>query len=212
MEKVTKGLTNWLSSEGMTQKDVAEKLGVSEQFVNALFNGRREFGKKTANDWQKLFGLSASWLRTGEGKMLADDEAVDNTDAIPEYDIDFSCGNAVMYADGSAPIVGSVRMPEYAGASAIVRATGSSMHPLISSGDKVIIKEIHNWAENIIYGQIYGIETEGGVRTIKRIRRAKEHGTIILEPINKAEFDDTPIRADTITKMWLVMGCIKQFV
>ena len=66
MEKVTKGLTNWLSSEGMTQKDVAEKLGVSEQFVNALFNGRREFGKKTANDWQKLFGLSASWLRTGE--------------------------------------------------------------------------------------------------------------------------------------------------
>lgn len=45
MEKVTKGLTNWLSSEGMTQKDVAEKLGVSEQFVNALFNGRREFGK-----------------------------------------------------------------------------------------------------------------------------------------------------------------------
>ena len=79
MEKVTKGLTNWLSSEGMTQKDVAEKLGVSEQFVNALFNGRREFGKKTANDWQKLFWLSASWLRTGEGKMLADDEAVDNT-------------------------------------------------------------------------------------------------------------------------------------
>ena len=71
MEKVTKGLTNWLSSEGMTQKDVAEKLGVSEQFVNALFNGRREFGKKTANDWQKLFGLSASWLRTGEGKRLA---------------------------------------------------------------------------------------------------------------------------------------------
>ena len=90
MEKVTKGLTNWLSSEGMTQKDVAEKLGVSEQFVNALFNGRREFGKKTANDWQKLFGLSASWLRTGEGKMLADDEAVANTYAIPEYDIDFS--------------------------------------------------------------------------------------------------------------------------
>ena len=66
MEKVTKGLTNWLSSEGMTQKDVAEKLGVSEQFVNALFNGRRKFGKKTANDWQKLFGLSASWLRTGD--------------------------------------------------------------------------------------------------------------------------------------------------
>ena len=66
MEKVTKGLTNWLSSEGMTQKDVAEKLGVSEQFVNALFNGRMEFGKKTANDWQKLFGLSASWLRTGD--------------------------------------------------------------------------------------------------------------------------------------------------
>ena len=132
--------------------------------------------------------------------MRADDETVANTDAIPEYDIDFSCGNAVMYADGSAPIVGSVRMPEYAGASAIVRATGSSMHPLISSGDKVIIKEIHNWAENIIYGQIYGIETEGGVRTIKRIRRAKEQGTIILEPINRRKIDEANRRVIDLLK------------
>ena len=211
MEESVKSRTiEFVKAKGIKMKVFEERCGLSSGYVTSM---RKGFGPDKLTGVLKAFPeLNRNWLLYGEGKMLADDEAVANTDAIPEYDIDFSCGIAVMYADGSAPIVGSVRMPEYAGASAIVRATGSSMHPLISSGDKVIIKEIHNWAENIIYGQIYGIETEGGVRTIKRIRRAKEQGTIILEPINKAEFDDTPIRADTITKMWLVMGCIKQFV
>ena len=75
MEKVTKGLTNWLNSEGMTQKDVAEKLGVSEQFVNALFNGRREFGKKTANDWlHPLAAQKASSLAFASSLTLTDFE------------------------------------------------------------------------------------------------------------------------------------------
>ena len=214
MEKVTMidRIKNIMHDKNISQVELAKLCKTTQSSLSPALSGKRKIGEKFGRNIASALGVSYNWLLYGEGKMLADDEAVANTDAIPEYDIDFSCGNAVMYADGSAPIVGSVRMPEYAGASAIVRATGSSMHPLISSGDKVIVKEIHNWAENIIYGQIYGIETEGGVRTIKRIRRAKEQGTIILEPINKAEFDDTPIRADTITKMWLVMGCIKQFV
>ena len=69
MEKVTKGLTNWLSSEGITQKDVAEKLGVSEQFVNALFNGRREFGKKTGQPILDAVGLT--FEQFGRMAMLA---------------------------------------------------------------------------------------------------------------------------------------------
>lgn len=62
-------LSNYLNDKGLTQKSIAEILGVTEQYVNALLNGRSKFGKKQADIWAKHFGLSASWLLTGEGEM-----------------------------------------------------------------------------------------------------------------------------------------------
>ena len=63
-------LSNFFAIKGLTQKNIADTLGVSEPCVNALICGRREFGKRTAWEWQKQFGLSAAWLMTGEGDML----------------------------------------------------------------------------------------------------------------------------------------------
>ena len=205
MEHIANELRSYFSERGITQQSIANELHVSKAYINALFTGRTSIGKSTARKLSELYGISESWLLTGEGAISKYDG-----NGIPEYDVDFSCGNAVMYTDSTA-IVGTLSMSEYANATAIVRATGNSMHPLISSGDKVIIKEVENWAENIIYGQIYGIETDGDIRTIKRVRRSSEEGIIILEPINKEEYDSTPIKAAHITRMWLVLGCIKQF-
>ena len=205
MEHIANELRSYFSERGITQQSIANELHVSKAYINALFTGRTSIGKSTARKLSELYGISESWLLTGEGSIAKYDG-----NGIPEYDVDFSCGNAVMYTDSTA-IVGTLSMSEYANATAIVRATGNSMHPLISSGDKVIIKEVENWAENIIYGQIYGIETDGDIRTIKRVRRSSEEGIIILEPINKEEHDATPIKASHITRMWLVLGCIKQF-
>lgn len=63
-------LSKFFADRGLTQKRIADKLGVSEPCVNALICGRREFGKRTAWEWQKQFGLSAAWLMTGEGEMV----------------------------------------------------------------------------------------------------------------------------------------------
>ena len=63
-------LSNYLKDRGYTQKSIAEALGVSEQYVNALINGRSKFGKKQAEVWANKFGLSASWLLTGAGEMV----------------------------------------------------------------------------------------------------------------------------------------------
>ena len=205
MEHIANELRSYFSERGITQQSIANELHVSKAYINALFTGRTSIGKSTARKLSELYGISESWLLTGEGAIAKYDG-----NGIPEYDVDFSCGNAVMYTDSTA-IVGTLSMSEYANATAIVRATGNSMHPLISSGDKVIIKEVENWVENIIFGQIYGIETDGDIRTIKRVRRSSEEGIIILEPINKEEYDATPIKASHITRMWLVLGCIKQF-
>ena len=64
-------MRNYFDSQGITQKDIAERLQVSPAYVNKLFLGRKDFGKKTAEKFRDLFGLSQSWLLTGEGPMLA---------------------------------------------------------------------------------------------------------------------------------------------
>ena len=193
----------FVKSKGITMKKFEQACGLSSGYVTSM---RKGFWQEKLESVLNAFPeLNRDWLLYGDGMMT---NSIHN--GIPEYDVDFSCGNAVMYTDSTA-IVGTLSMSEYANATAIVRATGNSMHPLISSGDKVIIKEVENWAENIIFGQIYGIETDGDIRTIKRVRRSSEEGIIILEPINKEEYDSTPIKASHITRMWLVLGCIKQF-
>lgn len=64
-------MRNYFDNQGITQKTIAEKLQVSPAYVNKLFLGKKEFGKKTAERFRDLFGLSQSWLLTGEGPMLA---------------------------------------------------------------------------------------------------------------------------------------------
>lgn len=64
-------IRQYFENQGITQKTIAEQLQVSPAYVNKLFLGKKEFGKKTAEKFKDLFGLSQSWLLTGEGPMLA---------------------------------------------------------------------------------------------------------------------------------------------
>jgi len=72
MKNVGFELKKYFDDQGVTQADIANRLGVSKAYVNALFNGRNSFGKKQAEKMGNLFGLSSSWLLTGKGRMLAD--------------------------------------------------------------------------------------------------------------------------------------------
>lgn len=62
-------LRKFLSDTGHTQSSIASQLGVSQPYVNALLTGRKAFGKSQAKKWGDLYGLSPSWLLTGEGTM-----------------------------------------------------------------------------------------------------------------------------------------------
>ena len=118
MEHIANELRSYFSERGITQQSIANELHVSKAYINALFTGRTSIGKSTARKLSELYGISESWLLTGEGAIAKYDG-----NGIPEYDVDFSCGNAVMYTDSTA-IVGTLSMSEYANATAIVRATG----------------------------------------------------------------------------------------
>ena len=87
-------------------------------------------------------------------------------------------------------------------------ARGNSMHPTISNGDKIAIKEVSDPKSCLISGEIYAIVTTNELRTIKRVRDNGE--TITLIPDNK-EFPEQTISKDIILKVYRVLGSVKTF-
>lgn len=69
MEKIGEKLRAYFEEKGITQEELAAQLGVSQPYVNALLNDKKSFGKKQAQKWNELFGLSVNWLLTGLGDM-----------------------------------------------------------------------------------------------------------------------------------------------
>lgn len=71
-KEVGQKLRVYFEEKGMTQQQVAEKLGIKQQNVGVHYSGIRPFGKNAALKWQRTFGFNAQWLMTGEGKMMLD--------------------------------------------------------------------------------------------------------------------------------------------
>ena len=72
------GLKEYLESKGYTQPRMAEILGVSVPYVNAVLLGKKSLGKKNAKKWANLFGLSENYLLTGIGSPSDEVPVVDN--------------------------------------------------------------------------------------------------------------------------------------
>lgn len=71
-------LRSYFKERGISQKEIADAMGVSPAYINAIFTGKRNLGKNNAEKLQEKFGLSASWLLTGEGSMLIGDISGDS--------------------------------------------------------------------------------------------------------------------------------------
>lgn len=77
-------LTAFFKENGITQEDIAAQIGVSQSYVSALLTGKKAFGKKQAQRFCDIWGLSPSWLLTGHGPMLMN--PAPDKKKIPLYD------------------------------------------------------------------------------------------------------------------------------
>ena len=81
------------------------------------------------------------------------------------------------------------------------------MHPTISSGDIVALKSVDD-ISYLINGEIYGIITSNGLRTIKRVRDNGDTVTLIADNKDVADQD---IPKSVITHVYHVKGTFKMF-
>lgn len=80
-----KYLEEWLEDQGMTQAEVAARLGCSRKFVNEIVNGHASITPTTANMLERVTGIkSESWLRI-EATYRADLSRLAEQEALAAY-------------------------------------------------------------------------------------------------------------------------------
>ncbi|WP_372643466.1 helix-turn-helix transcriptional regulator [Ancylomarina sp.] len=165
--------------------------------------------------------INPIWLITGEGKMLLNEEEKGSNNispsvspesevGVPYYDVDFSGGfNAIFNNQTLLPDHNIVFAP-FKDAQLWCNVTGNSMAEKINHGDIIAIKELTDWEENILFGEIYAVVTNH-LRTIKIIRKSNNENNYRLVPINTNEFDENEVKKTSILKVFTVLGAIKKF-
>lgn len=164
-------LADYFREQGITQDAIAQRLGVSQQYVSGLLSGKKSFGKKQAQRFSEIWGIQPSWLLTGEGEMLR------NTDETPGAVILEQPGELLLVpllplsAQGGKlnDFVSSVHDYEceriispVKGAQLAISVSGDSMAPEYPAGSQVLVKRIDE-RKFIEWGRAYVIDTANGV-------------------------------------------------
>ena len=193
-----------------------QSVGMSNgAFANALKKGTTIYADRIANILKTYTDLSPKWVLTGEGHMLTEDFAQDKvnisaTEGIPYYEVDFLGGFAEMYNDQHTEPDGYISEDVVKGADCLCKLTGHSMEPTIKDGDLIALKANKDWSKNMISGQIYAIITTNGLRTVKRIGKAKNESILKLEPDNN-EYKPLEIEKNNVTHVFKVVGLVHKF-
>lgn len=66
-------LKRYFSNNGISQVEIAEKLGLSAASVSNMLNGRDKIGNKRAAQLNRAYGFNIQYLITGEGSLLLPD-------------------------------------------------------------------------------------------------------------------------------------------
>lgn len=78
-------LKQYFRNQGLTQADIANRLGVSRGYVAMMLNGKYMFGASAATKWSKAFGFNPQWLISGEGSMFPGESPSEAHEPMAEY-------------------------------------------------------------------------------------------------------------------------------
>lgn len=208
------------SGQVHTKQEIASKMNASKSNVSSAFNGDAKcLTDRFIKRFNDAFGgiFNESWLLTGEGSMLNTPSVVqnnmngdningNNVNEIKYFqNIEGSMGG-VQFLDNPDETYTPIIVPGYSDCNFAINAYGDSMHPLIRSGQIVLLSE---WTERFIdWGKIYLVVTKSGYRSIKRLHPAEQPDKIKCVSENSNDFPPYEIETRDILKLYLVKGWI----
>lgn len=220
-EKIfSKNLKIFLQKQKITQKTLAEKLGVAQPTISNIINGRDRLGRQTAFKWAEVLDIDPLWLMTqGEqGKNPNDEEeptiAPPSTSSdiinIPILSPDARGGfmpndkaDIEQYTIGIMPFN---RQIAHAG-DVVIPVYGDSMTPKYPAGSYILIRPIEAWREYIELGRSYVLELADWRRLIKIVRKGHDATHYTLDSYN-VDYESNEIAKDFINNMWLVVASV----
>lgn len=222
VNEISDRLKQYFDNQGITQRSIADVLQVDPAYINKLICGKKAFGKKTANQFQDLFGLSASWLLTGEGQMLVGENVAQTKEAdsrrgmIPFYDAETTGGynGRVSSSDGVSEMVGYIEAGGwFAGReTAAIRHVGDSMTEY-PEGCILAVREVLD-RSLLVPGKNYVVETSE-YRVTKRVQHGSSPDTISLYSTNQEKYEDGrlihepfEVRLTDVRRIFSVLGYI----
>ena len=218
-ETINQRVKNLLKILNATENSVASQLGMKQSTLNSALNAKSDnISSKILDGIVTLFPeINAHWLLTGEGDMIGKPQSLEKpqtpeisyTEGVPYYDEDFLLGFSEMIPTGHEHPEYLIKMPGYEKATLWCNASGHSMEPEINNGDIIALKRIDDFSF-LPFGDIYGIITTNGLRTIKRLGKSSKEGCYRLIPTN-ADYDSQDIPISKIAIVYRVMGAMKAF-
>lgn len=172
---------------GITQEEAAKRLNVSQANISALLN-KKPFGKKLAQKWGEEFGIQPSWLLTGEGGMLKEQNDTISSDRqeqgflVPLLPISAQGGSlddfVISVKDSDCEkVISPIKGADFA-----MTVSGDSMAPEYPSGSQILIKRI-NQRIFIDWGKVYVLDTCNG-SIIKIVTQSEKDECIRCISIN----------------------------
>ncbi|GGB77149.1 transcriptional regulator [Flavobacterium suaedae] len=225
---VSERVGKYIEAKGISFYAFENSLEASRGSISKAVKDRKSIGSNMLEKiLAKYTDLNPTWLLTGEGDMLIDDQAwqgshvkaymlkTDNnveSQQIPLYDLEAVAGLVPLFSDNKAfQPVDHIMIPHLPKCDGAVYVTGDSMYPLLKSGDIVMYKEINDIANGIFWGEMYllSIDLAGEEYiTVKYIQKAQEEGHIRLVSENR-HHQDKEIRLDHVKALALVKASIR---
>ncbi|MEI6857270.1 XRE family transcriptional regulator [Psychrilyobacter sp.] len=212
MNEIGSIIKKWRYKNNLTGAQLAQKIEVSQQFLNGIENGKKKLSKKvfekivlvvdveTKNELEYAFyvnELPSNLKRKLEGKIKIGNIDLNNPitefKQIPIYD-SISAG----FGSRKSGIIGHMPLPQtngFRGDVIAIRVDGDSMQPDIKDGDTVLIKK-GVMPENGEVGAFI-LNDEGLLKRYKKTDR----GDIILSSDNK---DYDPIIINEYDEFYIV--------
>lgn len=216
-------IKEYIDYKNMTIAAFERSIGMSNaSFGKSLKNGKAIGTDKLENILSIYTDINPTWLLTGEGSMLRNEQSKVETSETPSinkdysgapyYNVDFIGGFDLMINDQTINPDYYINYRPFNKEGILwCNLTGHSMEPELLSGDIIALKELNTPIQYLPAGEIYGIVTEE-FRTVKRIRLSQREGYVRLIPSNKSEeYGEQEIPIAMILKVYAVLGSIRKF-
>lgn len=220
VKEIGQKVKEYFAEVGLSQHDVAKKLGVQQAAVSNQLNGR-PFGKNSAAKWNRAFGFRVNWLITGEGPMFDTNTPY----AMHEYDLEehpelnhendipvvparlFRAPeiNIYEYVISSNNVEKLPPVPHFQKHDLFATCPGDAMAPRICRGYLLALRRMPI-DSTIINGEIYVVDTKSQGMFLRRLVDNGHGLTFIAE--NPQEFPDFDLEYSDVLNIFRVVGVL----